>query len=227
MADNNYFEGLDYDRPIPTGMDGGVNVTGGGVNVTGGGMNVTGGGVTITGSDPTISGSDPTISGSDPTITGGDPTVSDGGVNITGNGVNVTGNGIEVTPIGPGVTTPTGIPNPFINIINAISFNLFDHLLVTPDMLLAKAEAVLAMINAMQKNFEELEAKINGTANYWQGEASEVHREKYQNKKADIEEAFKRLLSDTENLRKMAAVYTATENAAIDISTDLPGDVIV
>jgi hypothetical protein len=42
-----------------------------------------------------------------------------------------------------------------------------------------------------------------------------------------MEEAFKRLIDDTEKLRKMAAVYTAAENEALNISTDLPGDVIV
>jgi WXG100 family type VII secretion target len=122
---------------------------------------------------------------------------------------------------------PFGMPNPFINIINSTSFQLFDNLLVTPDVLVTKADAVLTMIKAMRSNFEELESKINGTASYWQGEASEVHREKYQNKKEDMEEAFKRLIDDTEKLRKMAAVYTAAENEALNISTDLPGDVIV
>ena len=106
-------------------------------------------------------------------------------------------------------------------------FGLFSVLKVTPEELVAKADVVLSKINNMKKDLEELEAKVNGTANYWQGETSEAHRRKYQIKKEEVEEGLRLLIADTENLRKMAAVYTATENEAVNVSTDLPGDVII
>jgi WXG100 family type VII secretion target len=106
-------------------------------------------------------------------------------------------------------------------------FGLLNVLKVTPEELVAKADIVLTKINSMKKDLEELEARINGTANYWQGETAEAHRAKYSTKKEEVEEGLRLLIADTENLRKMAAVYTATENEAVNISTDLPGDVII
>lgn len=108
-----------------------------------------------------------------------------------------------------------------------ISGGFMQNLLVTPEVLLAKADTVLTKIRNMQTSFQELEGKITGTANYWLGEASEAHRDKYTSKKEEIELIFTQLIGDTENLRTIAAQYTTTENANVEISADLPGDVIV
>ncbi|MBP5280934.1 MAG: WXG100 family type VII secretion target [Lachnospiraceae bacterium] len=127
-----------------------------------------------------------------------------------------------------GTVNPTSpvIPGGGIN-WPGISGGFMQNLLVTPEVLLAKADTVLGKIRSMQTSFQELEAKVTGTANYWQGEASDAHREKYNAKKEEIELIFTQLIGDTENLRTIAAQYTTTENANVEISADLPGDVIV
>lgn len=100
-------------------------------------------------------------------------------------------------------------------------------LLVEPDALRQKASTAEKKIQAMQTVFEEMEATVNRTNNYWIGEAGDVHREYFISKKPDIEEIFQRLTEHVRELNQMASVYSNAEKEVTELVQDLPADVIV
>lgn len=98
---------------------------------------------------------------------------------------------------------------------------------VTPEILQAKSGEISSLINQNQRVFDAILTKINSTANYWQGEASENFRKNYMSKKSDIEIMFKRLSEHVTDLNSIAAEYTGVEKMNVEIADSLPFDVIV
>ena len=98
---------------------------------------------------------------------------------------------------------------------------------VNPEVLRAQAYVVQGKVRTMQQAFQRLEDTIQKTSYYWIGEAGDSHRDYYEQQKEDSQTIFKRLEEDVDDLKQMASVYDQAENAVIEISEDLPSDVIV
>lgn len=105
--------------------------------------------------------------------------------------------------------------------------SLFSSLTVDPEIMYQKSVTVGEKITKMKKAFSDLETTVNKTNNYWLGEAADTHREYFNSAKPDIEEIFNRLSEHARELGEMAAVYANVEKEVIQISEDLPSDVIL
>lgn len=101
-------------------------------------------------------------------------------------------------------------------------------LTVTPEELNIKAQEVSDRIKEIRGHFEEMNTIASGkTSGYWIGNAGDSYRKKYQSFQPEIEEILKRLSEYVTDLRQMAGVYEAAENAAAELAQDLPDNVII
>ena len=96
-----------------------------------------------------------------------------------------------------------------------------------PQALLAGAGSVQKTASDIRNHFSEIEAAVNRSAGYWQGDAAEAHRASYQDMKGTAEEIFARILEHASDLQKMAQTYIGAEQATREMSEDLPSDVIL
>ena len=98
---------------------------------------------------------------------------------------------------------------------------------VKPELLQLQAEQVYGKISELKSIFSQITDKINATANYWQGEASESYRADYKSNREDVDTMLVRFQNHVEDLNRIAAVYTQVENNLKDqFSSSLPADVI-
>lgn len=100
------------------------------------------------------------------------------------------------------------------------------NLLVSTTQMKAKADEVSKLIEKYQKCYEEIEQKISGTQSYWIGEAAELHRKLFVDKKDDMDVMFRRLKEHPKDLLIMAGVYENTEIEINNMIMSLDGDVI-
>ncbi|MDO4634026.1 MAG: WXG100 family type VII secretion target [Eubacteriales bacterium] len=98
---------------------------------------------------------------------------------------------------------------------------------VTPEVLTQMSGEIEKELNDIESQFQSLETEINRTRAYWEGEASDMHKSKYDDMKDEIAESLKRLKDHPTNLLKMAGIYTQTEQEATQAAQSLLGDVIV
>lgn len=105
--------------------------------------------------------------------------------------------------------------------------DFFSSLKVDPEVMFQKSAAVESKISQMKATFEDLEVTVNKTNQYWIGEAADAHREFFNTAKPEIEEILKRFLEHARELGEMASAYTDTEKKIVQISEDLPADVII
>lgn len=97
---------------------------------------------------------------------------------------------------------------------------------VDSTVLKTKADAVSAGIRQMEECFEQLETIINRTSYYWIGEAGDLHRKLYKDRKQQIEEMMKRLKEHPKDLVTIAQTYETVEAEVQSIAAELPGDII-
>ena len=98
---------------------------------------------------------------------------------------------------------------------------------VSTEILVAKAAEVEDKVDNMKKRLEEMGDIIEGTRNYWIGEAGDLHREKYTSRKDEISEMLQRLARHPVNLRTVAQqIYGNLVAENKEIVINLPGDAI-
>ena len=100
---------------------------------------------------------------------------------------------------------------------------LTGQIIVTTEQLRTQASTVRTDLRTMQSQFDKLKGLINGSANYWIGEAGNAHRKQYTSRITRIEEMFKRY---QEQVKEMAGVYEAAEAAAANAANSLPASTL-
>lgn len=96
------------------------------------------------------------------------------------------------------------------------------HLKVQTEALVQQAGTVRQQLIQMEKQFNELKRLINGTANFWIGEAGDHHRNIYQGNLGRIEEIIYRYQEHIIDLEQMAGVYDEAERMSEQIGDELP-----
>lgn len=102
----------------------------------------------------------------------------------------------------------------------------FDRLVADSDKLVAQSNEVRALASDMKVKFQRMEDLMNKTRNYWIGEAGDVHRQRYDEQKEDIEIMLRRIFEHPDDLIQISGVYRAMENNAVAASQPLPVDPI-
>ncbi len=97
---------------------------------------------------------------------------------------------------------------------------------VTPQVMRNQAQEVKRLGIEMQNRFKELESIMSRTKNYWIGDAGDVHRKMYNERKSDIATMLKRLKEHPDDLIMIAANYDEAERENVSKSAPLPSDVI-
>ncbi len=101
------------------------------------------------------------------------------------------------------------------------------ELRVEPIVLKNKALEVDRLADEMDRRFRQMESYINSTRNMWIGEAGDLHRKLYEQKKDKINEMLRRLKEHPKDLMIMAGVYDDAEKGNTEDASLLRGDVIV
>lgn len=100
------------------------------------------------------------------------------------------------------------------------------QLLVTPEVMNAKAGDVEKCVSNMRRRFDAMKTLVDKSKGYWVGEAGDMHRQNYEEQKENIETVLKRIAEHPVDLRNIAQTYTSTELKAESIIQELPGDVL-
>ncbi|MBT9651482.1 hypothetical protein GPK60_00095 [Ruminococcus sp. MCC718] len=103
---------------------------------------------------------------------------------------------------------------------------LTGQIIVTTEQLRTQASTVRTDLRTMQSQFDKLKGLINGSANYWIGEAGNAHRKQYTSRITRIEEMFKKYQEQVKDLEEMAGVYEAAEAAAANAANSLPASTL-
>jgi WXG100 family type VII secretion target len=98
---------------------------------------------------------------------------------------------------------------------------------VTPETLIKMANDIEKQLDNIQKQFDSIDTEINRTRSYWEGDASDSHKEQYDSLKDEISQSVKRLKNHPTNLLQIANIYTETEDEVETAAQTLPEDVIV
>ncbi len=98
---------------------------------------------------------------------------------------------------------------------------------VSPEVLVAKAEALLKDMVLLKGALELVEQKIDGSSAYWNGEAGDQYRQIYNEQREDIIEIMNRLQNNPAQLKEIGESYIETDKEAKEIAEDLLGNVII
>ena len=98
---------------------------------------------------------------------------------------------------------------------------------VAPEVLVAKAEAILKDVIVLKQALDRIEQKIDGTSSYWNGEAGEQYRQIYNEQREDIRSILNRMNNNPTKLIDMGKEYINTDKEALDIVNELIDNVIV
>lgn len=93
---------------------------------------------------------------------------------------------------------------------------------VRTEELTQQAGTVKTQIDRMESGFDALKRLVDGTTNFWIGEAGEHHRSQYQSKLEQIETILRRYREQVRDLEEMAGVYVDVEQLNEEISEALP-----
>lgn len=96
------------------------------------------------------------------------------------------------------------------------------QIVVTTDQLRTQAQVVESELGRMESQFERIKGLIDGSSTYWIGEAGDTHRKQYTARIGTVEEMFRRYREHIKDLREMAGVYEAAENAVKNAAESLP-----
>ena len=97
---------------------------------------------------------------------------------------------------------------------------------VDPSELKRAAEDVTRKITNIENACNELGTAIENSASYWEGEASNLHREKYQKIKEDISNVIQTMKHRPQDLLTMAGLYEEAETVNESTAEGLQGSLI-
>lgn len=97
---------------------------------------------------------------------------------------------------------------------------------VSTEQLRAKAEEVSRLAGLLKTSMDNLEQKIVATKSYWIGEAGDLHRSVFNEKRDDIANMLKRLNEHPRDLIAIADVYEGVEREVSSMSQSLDEEVI-
>lgn len=100
------------------------------------------------------------------------------------------------------------------------------ELKVLPEELIEKAQEVSGLAGCMAQLFETVQDIAHRTRYYWIGDAADTHRKALEGQRAEMEELLKRLREHPEDLRRIAAAYSQTEEALAEEAGQMPGNAL-
>ncbi len=100
------------------------------------------------------------------------------------------------------------------------------EIVVKKEALIEAAENVQGIVGALNKIFDSLDKKVDGTSSYWEGEGNSLFIQNYRAKKEMADTALRRFMENATDLRAIAMGYEQSERKNERLASSLPGDVI-
>lgn len=97
----------------------------------------------------------------------------------------------------------------------------------SPQVLNAGAAEVQKTTADIRSSFANIEAAVNRSRGYWQGDAAEAHRQAWQEMKEETEKILTKLHEHASDLQNIARTYQEAEEGAGVQTDSLPSDVIL
>ena len=97
---------------------------------------------------------------------------------------------------------------------------------VTPSELTAAAAEIENAVDSLRAGFEEADRIVTSCAAFWEGEASEKHKEMYRELKEGMDEALLHIREHPQKLLRMSGVYTDAEDGSAGIAGALGSSVL-
>ena len=92
---------------------------------------------------------------------------------------------------------------------------------VTPQQMVSQAHAISDSINRIERKLQNIEDAVNASKNYWEGDASNKHQEKYKSMQQECKTVVKELKAHPRNLMQIVNLYNEYENANKSIAQNL------
>lgn len=99
-------------------------------------------------------------------------------------------------------------------------------IMVTPEILTEKAAQIAERLEKIQQYLDILSQTVARSGGYWIGEAGDLHRGMYEEKKPLIKEIMHRLQEHPRQLCRMAGVYMDAEDTVRRTAEMLPDDIL-
>lgn len=96
---------------------------------------------------------------------------------------------------------------------------------MSPEELMAKADAASSSIGKMRDRLSELGGMVRRTSCYWIGDAGDRHRRTYAEQEKTQEEMMKRLSRHPNNMLKIAGIFQDAEKKSVESAAGLPVDI--
>lgn len=97
----------------------------------------------------------------------------------------------------------------------------------SPQALNAGAAEVQRTAADIRNSFLNIEAAVNRSGGYWQGDAAEAHRKAWREMKEETEQILTKLYEHAADLQAIARTYLEAEEGTADQTDSLPSDVIL
>ena len=111
-------------------------------------------------------------------------------------------------------------------IVNFENFFYRNAAKVDMNVLRQKAGEVETKVNDMKNQLDEVDRMVTETMSHWLGEAGDLHRSIYKEKKPEIDRIVKDLAEHPVNLRKAADIWQGLVSETDTIIAGLPSDAI-
>ena len=95
----------------------------------------------------------------------------------------------------------------------------------TPQELRDQSDQLISNIREIKKHWKAIAGLVNGTANYWEGEAGRTHTVIFRDTEDDADAVLGRLEDALVRLQSMAGVNRKTKTADEEAAPELPSDV--
>lgn len=98
---------------------------------------------------------------------------------------------------------------------------------VSTDVMIQQAETIKSGVDEIRNRFRSVTTQVRGSRNFWQGDASDLHMERFEVVKEQMEELVGILRGYPDELLRMANLYDESERRATEDASSLPMDVFV
>lgn len=97
---------------------------------------------------------------------------------------------------------------------------------VSPEMLTGTAESISRKIDNLSNAFSEINQKINGMRNYWEGCVADEKVNNYNKQGDNISNMIKNLKSYVDELKAISSNYARTESTITSATNELPSNIL-
>lgn len=98
---------------------------------------------------------------------------------------------------------------------------------VSTDRMIEAAGMTVSSIDRIADGFEQIESRVRGASNYWEGKGHSAYLRSFNKRNEKIRDNIEWFRQDFIKLEQMAGIYQSAESEITESTESLPVDVIV